>query len=124
MNFKEYRETEGRKYLPMLIAAFVVFSLCVSCSFCNFRFSVSYRIYNDCEDLMPFFMVPFCLSYCSHVKYFNRNFKKRLRPHMKKSQRADLLSNVLSVALSILLVLAAVFALATLTMQSVIDKLL
>ena len=125
MNFKEYRETEGRKYLPMLIAAFGLFVVCILFFFAIFRFSaVRTGFITIVNILMPFFYgAVFAYLLRPMCKYFDRNFKKRLRPHMKNQQRADMLSNVLSVALSILLVIAAVFALATLTMQSVINSI-
>lgn len=126
MNFKEFRETEGRKYFPMVAVIFVLFVFCILFFFLVFRFqAVRQGIGAVIGILMPFLyggvfaylLRPLC-------KYFDRNFKQRLRPRFKDQRRADGVSNALSVVLSVVLVLAAVFGLVTLTLQRVVDSII
>lgn len=126
MNFKEFRENEGRKYFPMVAVIFVLFVFCILFFFLVFRFqAVRQGIGAVIGILMPFLyggvfaylLRPLC-------KYFDRNFRQRLRPRFKDQRRADGVSNALSVVLSIVLVLAAVFGLVTLTLQSVVDSII
>ena len=125
MNFKEFRESEARKYVPIVAVVFVIFVLCILFFFLIFRFDQVQRGFSQVvQILMPFFyggvfaylLRPMC-------KYFDRNLRQRLRPVMSNQRRADGLSNILSVTLSIILVLAAVFVLITMTAQSVANSI-
>ena len=125
MNFKEFRESEARKYVPIVAVVFVIFVLCILFFFLLFRFDQVQRGFSQVvQILMPFFyggvfaylLRPMC-------KYFDRNLRQRLRPVMSNQRRADGLSNILSVTLSIILVLAAVFVLITMTAQSVANSI-
>ena len=125
MDFKEFRNTEARKYLPIVAVVFVIFVLCILFFFLIFRFAQVQRgVSQVIQILMPFFyggvfaylLRPMC-------KYFERNLRARLRPAMKDRRRADGLANALSVTLSVVLVLAAVFVLITMTAQSVANSI-
>ena len=125
MDFKEFRNTEARKYLPIVAVVFVIFVLCILFFFLIFRFAQVQRgVSQVIQILMPFFyggvfaylLRPMC-------KYFERNLRARLRPAMKDQRRADGLANALSVTLSVVLVLAAVFVLITMTAQSVANSI-
>ena len=120
MDFKEFRNTEARKYLPIVAVVFVIFVLCILFFFLIFRFAQVQRgVSQVIQILMPFFyggvfaylLRPMC-------KYFERNLRARLRPAMKDRRRADGLANALSVTLSVVLVLAAVFVLITMKMMN------
>ena len=55
MNFKEFRETEGRKYFPMVAVIFVLFVFCILFFFLVFRFqAVRQGIGAVIGILMPF----------------------------------------------------------------------
>lgn len=125
MDFKEFRNTEARKYLPIVAVVFVIFVLCILFFFLIFRFAQVQRgVSQVIQILMPFFyggvfaylLRPMC-------KYFEHNLRARLRPAMKDRRRADGLANALSVTLSVVLVLAAVFVLITMTAQSVANSI-
>lgn len=124
MNLKEYSEKAGRRYVPLVIAAVAVFVLCILFFFLVYRFQVIRSgIGTVIRILMPFvyggvfayLLRPLC-------KYFDRNFKKRMLPYMKDPHRAEVVSNILSVVVSLLLVVAAVIALITLSLQSIITS--
>lgn len=126
MNFKEFRENEGRKYFPIVAVVFILFVLCILFFFLVFRFeAVRHGIGTVISILMPFLyggvfaylLRPLC-------KYFKRNFRRRLRPRFRDAHKADVVSNILSVVLSVVLVLAAVFGLVTLTLQSVVNSIM
>ena len=124
MNFKEFRESEARKYVPIIAVVFVIFVLCILFFFLVFRFDQVQRGFGQVvQILMPFFyggvfaylLRPMC-------KYFDRNLRRHLRPVVKNQRRADSLANILSVTISILLVLAAIFVLITMMAQSVANS--
>ena len=126
MNFKEFRENEGRKYFPIVAVVFVLFVLCILFFFLVFRFeAVRQGIGTVIGILMPFLyggvfaylLRPLC-------KYFDRNFRRCLRPRFRDAHKADVVSNILAVVLSVVLVLAAVFGLVTLTLQSVVNSIM
>ena len=125
MNFKEYRENEGKKYVPIAITAFVLFVICILFFFVVFRFSaVRTGISTIIKILMPFFYgAVFAYLLRPMCKYFDRNFSVRLQKHMKDQDKAHKISNVISVFLSIFLVVAVVFGIVTLTLQSVINSI-
>ena len=125
MNFKEFRETEWRKYFVVVAVAFAIFVLCILFFFLVFRFeAVRHGVAAVIGILMPFLygaVVAYLLR--PMCKYFDRNFRPRLRPHFQNQRRADGVSNILSVVVSMLLVLAAIFVLITLTLQSVFNSI-
>lgn len=126
MNFKEFREREGRKYFPIVAVVFIIFALCILFFFLLFRFeAVRSGVSSVIRILMPFlYGGVFAYLLRPMCKYFERNFAKRLRPRMENKHRADALSSVFSVLVSMLLVLAAVFGLVTLTLQSVVNSII
>ncbi len=125
MNFKEFRETEWRKYFVVVAVVFAIFVLCILFFFLIFRFeAVRHGFAAVIGILMPFlYGAAFAYLLRPMCKYFDRNFKKRLRPRFQNQRRVDGVSNILSVVLSMLLVLAAVFILITLTLQSVVNSI-
>lgn len=126
MNLKEFRESEGHKYLPAMAVIFVLFVLCVLFFFLVFRFSAVRRgVSAVIRILMPFFYgAAFAYLLRPLCKYFHRNFKCRLARRVKEEKRADAAANILSVALSLLLTIAGIVALAVLTTQSVIKSVI
>lgn len=125
MNFKEFRENEGRKYFPIVAVVFVLFVLCILFFFLVFRFQAVRQGIGMVIRILTPFLYGGAFAYLLRplCKYFERNFKQRLRPHFKDQRRADSVSNALAVVLSVVLVLAAVFGLVTLTLQSVINSI-
>lgn len=125
MNFKEFRENEGRKYFPIVAVVFVLFVLCILFFFLVFRFQAVRQGIGMVIRILTPFLYGGAFAYLLRplCKYFERNFKQRLRPRFKDQRRADSVSNALAVVLSVVLVLAAVFGLVTLTLQSVINSI-
>lgn len=125
MNFKEFRENEGRKYFPIVAVVFVLFVLCILFFFLVFRFQAVRRGIGMVIRILTPFLYGCAFAYLLRplCKYFERNFKQRLRPRCKDRRRVDGVSNALAVVLSVVLVLAAVFGLVTLTLQSVINSI-
>ncbi len=126
MNFKEFREREGRKYFPIVAVVFIIFALCILFFFLLFRFeAVRGGVSSVIHILMPFlYGGVFAYLLRPMCKYFERNFRKRLRPRIKDQRKADGLASALSVLVSMLLVMAAVFILLTLTLQSVVNSII
>ena len=125
MNFKEFRETQGRKYFPNAAAVFALFVVCILLFFLVFRFqAVRSGVATVMSILAPFFYgAAFAYLLRPMCKYFARNFERRLRPRVASSQRAAGIANGLSVMVSLVLVLSAVFLLLTLTLQSVFNSI-
>lgn len=125
MNFKEFRETQGRKYFPIAAVIFALFVVCILFFFLVFRFqAVRSGLATVMGILAPFFYgAAFAYLLRPMCKYFEHNFEHRLRLRMANPKRAGSLANVLSVAVSLLLALAAVFLLLTLTLQSVFNSI-
>ncbi len=125
MNFKEFRENEGRKYLPIVAVAFGLFVLCILFFFLVFRFeAVRMGIGAVLGILAPFFYgAVFAYLLRPMCKYFERNFKIRLNRRFPGRSWAGGAANILSVTVSMILVLAAVFVLASLTLQSVFNSI-
>ena len=56
MNFKEFRETQGRKYFPIAAAVFALFVVCILFFFLVFRFqAVRSGVATVMSILAPFF---------------------------------------------------------------------
>ena len=126
MNFKEFRENEGRKYLPIGIVIFVLFVFCILFFFLVFRFQAVQRGVGAVISILTPFLYGAVFAYLLRplCKYFDKNFKRHFRARLSDQRRADGLANALSVVLSVVLVLAAVFGLVTVTLQSVVDSIM
>ena len=126
MNFKEFRENQGRKYLPIIAVSFILFVICILFFFLIFRFEAVRHGFGTVLNILTPFLYGGVFAYLLRpmCKYFEQNFRRRLRPHDRNQARADRTANALSVTLSLVLVIAAVFLLVTLTLQSVVNSLM